>query len=495
MSREIKDFFSNYTVSLFSNVGSLFLGLITFSILLQLLSKQDYGAIALFNAAAALVILPFGWVTSSLLRFGKESFVKDGKINVAFWSQYVITIPTLCLIILGVLIYKDWIISYVGMGAIVIPILLILICVSFFAQFSRTLLQVVGQMKYFALIPIITMLVNIVIASLMLLGVLPQIAATYLIGGIISSAIIIFMALALIHRQVYFPLAFEWQTLKEMLNFGYPLVFGGASVYIINTIDVTLLKQFTQDNEVVATYAAAYRLNEFVYTIPSATINLMLPIMIALIVQRRDGAVRRYLERLVPQIMWAWAILLVIGSQLSTPAIKLIGGPAYGNANYPLVILLLGSYFRGFLSLYSPILTSYKIIKPIVGLSVMQAVLNLGFDYFLIPFLGLIGPAISTTVVWMLAAFGEMWLIERNLKLKHYYLAILAAPILIGTSAAFLPLSGVAQLLLFVGLLLLAFFIAKKYTLFSEGDLIFYEQVKMPAIYRTAVYRFVRLMS
>jgi hypothetical protein len=74
--------------------GNIITGLASTVLLAKLLSVEDMGRYSLFFVVVSLAIsLGFSWSDTSVVRHGREEYMKRGRINRSFWARSYIFLP------------------------------------------------------------------------------------------------------------------------------------------------------------------------------------------------------------------------------------------------------------------------------------------------------------------------------------------------------------------------------------------------------------------
>jgi len=89
--KDVKSSFWDYAALIFSKAGVVLLALASIPLVTRLLGTESYGKFSVFLMVAQLMIYAFvSWTSGSVVRYGKEEFVKEGKINKVFWARSLI---------------------------------------------------------------------------------------------------------------------------------------------------------------------------------------------------------------------------------------------------------------------------------------------------------------------------------------------------------------------------------------------------------------------
>jgi O-antigen/teichoic acid export membrane protein len=128
-----------------------------------------------------------------------------------------------------------------------------------------------------------------------------------------------------------------------------------------------------------------------------------------------------------------WVALIGLGAAFSAIVLPTVFGPSFAESSQPLMILLVGaSFLAAYLAVVSALIAADE--SPLIArVSIVCVAINLAVDIALIPTVGLIGPAVATTVQ---SAAGAIWLLSRTLGTKRLLEIVRAnAPVAVAVSA------------------------------------------------------------
>jgi PST family polysaccharide transporter len=199
-----------------------------------------------------------------------------------------------------------------------------------------------------------------------------------------------------------------WRSTKArastLLNMSWPLLFSGMAIAVYLRIDQIMLGEMLGDAE-VGVYAAAVRISEVWYFIPTAIVSSVAPTLIT--ARKTDAALYR---RRVQQLLSTMALLgygvAIAVTLFSRPMIGLLYGVDYADAGPTLAVHVWAGLFVCLGVAQSAWLlneghTRVGLVNTTVG-----ALVNVGLNFLLIPQFGAIGAAIATLVSYGIAVFA-----------------------------------------------------------------------------------------
>ncbi len=194
---------------------------------------------------------------------------------------------------------------------------------------------------------------------------------------------------------------FNVEVAKMLLKDSWPLVFSGVVVSIYMRIDQVMIKNML-NNTAVGEYAAAVRLSEAWYFVPTVICNSLFP---AIVIAKKENCSLYYnrlqkLYNLMVLISLSIVIPITLGSNL---IIKFLYGNAYRNAASVLTIHIWTGIFVFLGVAYSKWIINENYTRKNLYRTTMGAFSNIFFNVLLIKIYGIIGAAIATLISQIVA--------------------------------------------------------------------------------------------
>jgi PST family polysaccharide transporter len=196
---------------------------------------------------------------------------------------------------------------------------------------------------------------------------------------------------------------FRFLEAKGLLRDCWPLILSGIAVMIYMKIDQVMIGKMLNDSE-VGIYSAAVKISEAWYFIPTAIATSVFPA----IIKSKQKSKQLYLKRM--QKLYDFSTWSSIGFALlitffSGIIINVLYGDEYARAASVLSVHIWAGVFvfMGVVSgryLVNENLTKVSFYRTLLG-ALINVLLNIG----LIPFLGVLGAAITTLVSYMFSGF------------------------------------------------------------------------------------------
>jgi O-antigen/teichoic acid export membrane protein len=189
-----------------------------------------------------------------------------------------------------------------------------------------------------------------------------------------------------------------------LLKESWPLLLAGIAITLYTRIDLVMLESMSNSRE-VGIYAAATKISEIWYFIPTIIVASLSPSIISSYSINRNQYLQR-LKGLYFTMTWlAIAISLPI-SFLSNPIVSLLYGAEYQDAG-PVLAIHLWASVAVFLGVAS---SQYLLIEHLQKISLYRTLIgllcNVALNLLLIPSMGAKGAAIATLISYFVATFA-----------------------------------------------------------------------------------------
>lgn len=214
------------------------------------------------------------------------------------------------------------------------------------------------------------------------------------------------IVLVLIYRKQSLKIS-QWRLEKklaiDLLRDSWPLILSGMVVMVYMRIDQVMIKEML-DSEAVGNYAAAVRLSEAWYFVPAAVSSSLFPAIINAKKVSEDLYCAR-LQKLYSLMVWVAIAIAVPTTFAAEPVIRFLFGGEYNAAAGVLKIHIWAGIFV-FLGVASGkwLLTEglylLSFYRTFVG-----ALLNIIFNFYMIPLYNIQGAAMGTLLANAIAAY------------------------------------------------------------------------------------------
>jgi O-antigen/teichoic acid export membrane protein len=483
----VKTSFWDYLALLSSNLILIPLGVVSVTLATRILGPEGYGYITLFTLVTTFVVMSTtNWTASSLLRFGREEYDQTGRLNHTFWARTIIAIPSLLVGSLAIYLSRGFINEYLEMPSWTIWLLIGSVFVITGRGFLDNILQAVHRMKMYAVTQVMFTVGSIVGLTLIAMGFFPKAYLSVIVVGLLMNAVIVFLMCFFVHTGMVLPVEVDRKIVRDIVTFSYPLLLGNMAAYVVNWMDVIVIKHYLSMSH-VGGYQLAYNLfNLFTGVVSSATV-LITPILISLLTAKRKDIIVRYCTRLIPQGILIWSTLIGIMLSVSPSIFLLLFGDKFRASTVYFQFLCMGLALSSATYFYSGVITAYKLIKIGVMASVARSVVNVIGDIVLVPMMGPLGAALSTTGGIAVAALCYVVICQRQFQERLLWQLILVLPAFASLGLNSVISGPKASVLSIAVSLATSVCLAKALHLFRAEDLILTDYVQMPTLLKRIV--------
>jgi O-antigen/teichoic acid export membrane protein len=183
-----------------------------------------------------------------------------------------------------------------------------------------------------------------------------------------------------------------------------------AASYGVAWIDIYLLAAFKPDAD-VGIYSLAYQIYTFVLQLASLWIVATLPRHASSFHAGVPLAEQLPREKMLMGVR-LWVGLVGLAAVAAAIVLPAVFGSSFADSSQPLMVLLAGAtVLAAYLAVVSALIAADE--SPLIArVSIVCVAINIGIDLVLIPTIGLIGPAVATSVQ---SAVAAIWLLSRTL--------------------------------------------------------------------------------
>ena len=494
---DIKNSFSDYSSLVGSNIGIILLSFISIPILVRILGASEYGKLNLFFMICQIAIVAMmRWTSTAVVRFGKEEFMKSGRINETFWARAVVSFPFYIVAIALFIFFKVPIARYVGFESSNTAWLFIVYVGLFWLVDScHNASKATSRMKLYASMEIVERLVFIAILAVVFLTRSSISLAMAVIVYLVRQTAVITYFLCVNKVKVFSPVTVKTSLAKSLLAYSAPLFVVAASTMVMGWVDIFVIKLFFSTRE-VGLYSLSYKLIQYLRMLSTHTATIILPILISFHVAKKESLIRDYVKRTIPQMAFFWSVLLSTAMMALYFSFAFIFGKEFGFALDSFMILTLGLSAYILFSLHRPIIHVYKLTSKVFFITLAALAVNVLLDFILVPVLGINGAALATACSILVMAILQMRVTSRHLKLGFagQFLPCLIVVITFIAFQVFKP-KGIWGALPVIVIFYASFFFAKKSGIFKKSDMYVLDKISIPSRLRNAMKKIIGILA
>ena len=205
---------------------------------------------------------------------------------------------------------------------------------------------------------------------------------------------------------------FRWHQAKKFIKDAWPLIFAGMVVSIYMKIDQVMLKEML-DIKAVGIYAAAVKLCEVWYFLPTAVLASLFP---AILEARKKGDLiyKERIQKLYDLMIWGALAIALPTTLLADWVIYFFYGTDYQEASSVLKIYIWAGVFVSLGCASSKWLVAENLERYSFYRTSLGAVLNVLCNLWLIPLLGIVGAALATIISQFIAAYLSLLFFKKT---------------------------------------------------------------------------------
>lgn len=393
----------------------------------QMMPAISYGEITILLSYMIFinVILSYGMETTFFRFYHKES-QKDEVISTASVSIFWSSILFLC----GVLLFQKTIANYLDINKEYVNYAIWILALDALVIIPFSKLRAEQRPIKYAVIKIANVCINMLL-NIFLLAVLPKLATAnptgfwnsiyvhdYQIGYVFLANLMasLFTFLFFLPNYIRSKWLFNPALWKQMIQYGWPILFSGLAFGINEHFDKILLSKLLPESIAkaeVGAYAACYKIGLFMVLFRTAYTLGIEPFFFSQ--AGNSNAPQTYATVTKYFVILGSLIMLVVIVFADVIKFFLVRQPEYWEAMSIVPLIIIANFFLG---IYTSLSVWYKLIdKTIIGayISLVGAVLTLILNYLLIPTMSYLGSAIATLV-----AYGSMMLLSYFLGKEKY---------------------------------------------------------------------------
>lgn len=257
--------------------------------------------------------------------------------------------------------------------------------------------------KYVAFANTITLAISSIIKIVLILNQASLLA--FAIVGVFD-AIILSIGLIYFYWQKTKHSLREWRfdrvVAKRLLKDSWPLILSSIVVSLFMRIDQIMIKSIL-DNSSVGVYAAAIRLSEAWFFIPSIIVSTIFPSIVKS--YRKGDILNIRLSILYSLIIWMGIIISIMFIVLGKYIIRYTFGDEYASSYYVLIVTCWSGIFA-FLNVSSARwLIANNLPYILFERNLISLIINIAFNLILIQKIGILGAAISTLISFIYCGY------------------------------------------------------------------------------------------
>jgi O-antigen/teichoic acid export membrane protein len=384
---------------LFSVVSSG-IGFLTVMYMAKTITQEEMGIIGLFMAVLYMAPQLVSFASSGLVSINKaklsnDNFIDFSKSYLTFGLINFIVIFVLSILI-GLFFKEYWLLF------IILPILSFFI---FLVSFHQAELLQEGLSKSYGYYN----LFNSIISALLTVLFLSYFSLSWdgRLWAMILGQCLVFM---LMYKKSFntlhqFKLTIDKVKFREFFKFGLPLFFGLGAGWILNQADNYIVLYFFSLKD-VGIYAVAYSIGNIVNTINHAATNAIVPRLYSALSKKEGHQIIKKINFYYSLMILLFSLIVGISSYWYVP---ILFGEDYLQSSDIIFFISLAFGFNGIYRTTGGVIAFYKRNKLQMQLIYLSATINVIVSILLIPYFGIVSPAIGTMIAFIVLAYTSYY--------------------------------------------------------------------------------------
>jgi len=469
--------------------GLSFLLAVTYTaIVVRTLGPQRYGSLALLLGVMQFVFcLCVNWSGTAVLKFGKEELSKNGRMSGVFWARTLIIAILLSFAFLILFFIRPWLQNYLHIGIATFWLLPLLVLAYSLSDYGAWIMKTTNSIKSYACSLFLRQVILLILIWFAILTLTKISLSTIIMIEFFSYSSVALFVFFLIKKNVYLPFVLDKGKIKNILFYSWPLIFSLLSGYIVDWIDLFVIKLYFTFKE-TGVYQLAYRMYFYISGFLTSISTVLFPILIAASIQKKEDLIKDfYIRRFTPQITLFWSVIISLLLIFASPFFIKVFSQTYSEAIIPFKIICLGLAAQVIAYLYSSVLCTFTDLRKLAFVSISGAIINLMLDLILVPSLGINGAALATTATICFSVLAYVILVQRHYAMREFrafYFLLLP----VSTFILSLILKSIFIQIIFLLVAIIAFLsLSRRIGIFSKSDIILVEKINMPRLFKKAI--------
>ncbi len=433
MSTLLKKIAKNSAIYSLGNVSSKLVGFILLPIYTKYLTINDYGILAILEISGQFLssFLSMG-LYFALNRWYWDSDYEE-KQNILFFNVLISLLVIGFLVIFSLFLFADNLSIFLFSSikfSYYIRLLLFAVFLNIISRAVLNLMRIQEKAVLYSVANLIRFSVNLVLTVYFVAGLQRNVAGIYeaqILGFAVFFIVIIKYLLQNIKIRFDFPL------IKEMLFFGFPMVFTSIAGIILSITDRYSLR-FLSDMGEVGIYSFGFKIsNSLKVFLGQSIIWALTPVMYKVM---KDASAKLFYSKVLNYFTFVITLSVLVISLFSREIIELISRNADYYRAYQIIPIIAFAILFDLLKNVSAIgINIAKKTKTTAIIITLVAVLNIGLNIWLIPYYQAVGAGIATLISQFVAfiaitRFGQKYFTIPYEYGKLSFMIILSAGIL-----------------------------------------------------------------
>lgn len=427
-------------------------GIFLLPILTKTLSIEDYGIWVQAMVTISLIpsVIMFG-LPYAMVRFlagmEKKEDIQDGFYSIAFVILATSTLTSFLLFYSS----KPVAITLFDGNFTIVRVLSLIIFITCINNLLLSYFRAFQQIKRYSIFMFMQSYSDLILVAYLVLSGYGVVGSA--IGLLITRFFLFFIMAHIIVLEIGAKIP-NFSNMKDYLAFGLPTVPGNLSSWVVNSSDRYIIG-ILLGTAFVGYYSPGYILGN-VINIFVAPLGIILPAILSKYYDRNDKETTKTVLKFSFKYFLLFAIPASLGvSLLSKPMLTILSTPEIASEAYLITpFVAISAVFFGASSIITHIIILEKKTTITGSIYLLAAILNIGLNLVLIPYMGIIGAAVTTLVAYLSIFIAGTYYSFKYIKFDigtNFILKSILASIMMSSIILILKPEGLQNVLVCVG--------------------------------------------
>lgn len=407
-----KEFLSFFIIK---SVG-LFLTMLIPLLLAKIFAPEMFGYFSLYLMILFLTNTIF--ISPILTPFNvnaNKEFSNNQKINETFTSVLIYLILSLLLFILFFQVFGEYLLNFIGLGYEDHRIIFLLSFIGLFLyRFFSSIFLSLDKKIISSIIELLFPLIQVSYLGILYYNdilTLENVFLSYFYAGFF----ILFVFIFFINYEKLLPFSYNKKNFNNLIHFGFWVILGHISSYLINWGDNLVLNFYVSISE-IGVYNLAYQFFKGLVMLSFVISTYYTPFVSKNIENKKK--IKEYLNEKNKIFIYISIIIIILGITIG-PLINFFFDESYHPSITIIRILLIANLISFYFTFLIPIYNALKEYKAVQVFLLIQVLMNLFLNMLFVKAYGIYGAAIATSLAYLI--FLIIYLAYFNKKIKKYY--------------------------------------------------------------------------
>lgn len=414
----------NTALVFLGNAGSKMIGLVMLPYYTRCLSVEDYGTTDIINVYVTFLLsIVSCCIAESIFIFPKgQTYEKQREFLSSGLAFLVIAFLVTGIIFVGVSISADYYSvqnSFTQNIWLIYALLLAQLCQQLFQQFTRSIDRI--------LVYSVAGIVLTVCTALFAFILIPRYGvAGFVLSLVLANLVTVVYSLFFSASYRFISLsAIRWISCREMLKYSVPLIPNGIMWWLVSALNRPIM-EVNLGMQAIGLFAVA---NKFPAILSMLFTVFSTSWQISVIEEYGKEGFDEFYNKIYRYVVLMLILLFIVITSCSKMLIYIFASSDYIDAWIYIPILTLGTVFSAISAMSGTVFSAAKTSKYFFYSSVWGAMTAVLLNFILIPYLGLMGAAISVLLSFAVMALSRVLYSRKYVKLRNNY-ALLAMVLL-----------------------------------------------------------------